>query len=413
MSHSALPTFSRVKFLTPGTAILLLMAGLGVAFGIYRFAFGLQASTNMNQVYPWGIWIVADVSFIALAAGGFVTAGLVYVLNRQDYHFLVRPALLTALLGYTCACILLAADLGRYYNIWHPLLPSMWQGNSALFEVGMCVMCYLSVLYLEFVPVVCERFRFDVRHPWLGVICGSLYQLLEPVMIGVVILGIAISCLHQSSLGHVMVLAGPKLHPLWWTPILSLLFVMSAVVAAIPTVMFVCLWSSTSLGLRPPMRQLSRLASYLPVVLGVYLAFKIGDLLVRGSFAELRHFSLVSAAFGLEVGVGLVVPLVMLMSSRVLRSPRALGAACLMVMFGVVLYRTNVYWLGFRPFMAPYRYFPSLAEWGFTIGVLAGLIVLWRFLAMNLAIVDFVPECGRSVVDAPRRIEKGAVRHGA
>lgn len=388
MNGASWPTSSHARFFNRGTRILLVLAALGILSGIYRFVFGLQASTNMNQVYPWGIWIVADVSFIALAAGGFVTAALVYVLNRETYHFMVRPALLTALLGYTCACVLLAADLGRYYNIWHPLLPSMWQGNSALFEVGMCVMCYLTVLYIEFVPVLAERFRHDMARPLLARGCDLACRMLEPIMIGVVILGVTISCLHQSSLGHVMVLAGPKLHPLWWSPILAWLFVFSAIVTGLPTVIFACLVAWKSLGLRPPMKELARLARFLPILLAAYLAFKLGDLLIRGRIGLVLEPSLEAATFLVEVGFGLVVPMFMLMSKRVRTRPETLAVACLLVMLGVVLNRTNVYWLGFRPQLAQTRYFPSLVEWVFTIGVLATLLLCWRFLAFNLAIVE-------------------------
>ena len=100
-----------------------------------------------------------------MAAGGFTTAALADIFHKERYHVIVRPALLTAMLGYTFVVIGLLADLGRYYNVWHPMLPSMWQGNSVLFEVGMCVMVYLTVLYIEFLPIVAERFNGRVNLP--------------------------------------------------------------------------------------------------------------------------------------------------------------------------------------------------------------------------------------------------------
>ena len=165
------------RLLTPGVWALLALTAVGVVAGVYRFLFGLEASTNLNQQYPWGIWIIGDVSLIALAAGGFTTAAIAHVFHRRHFHALARPALVVALLGYTFACILLAADLGRYYNIWHPILPGMWQGNSALFEVGMCVMCYLTVLYIEFIPVFCERFIGDPAWPRLAQICSAVNRI--------------------------------------------------------------------------------------------------------------------------------------------------------------------------------------------------------------------------------------------
>ncbi|HRX86890.1 MAG TPA: polysulfide reductase NrfD, partial [Phycisphaerae bacterium] len=230
--------------ITRGTLVLLALMGVGAAFGLYRFIFGLAATTNLDQQYPWGIWIVADVSFIALAAGGFTMAAITHVFHREHFHALARPVLVFAMLGYTCACIALFADLGKYYNIWHPLLPWMWQGNSALFEVGMCVMCYLTVLYIEFVPVFCERFMGDAARPRLARACTRVHGIAEKIMPVFIVLGVGISCLHQSSLGHVMVLTPTKLHPLWYTPVLSLMFLVSAIAAGFPTAIVVSLVSS-------------------------------------------------------------------------------------------------------------------------------------------------------------------------
>jgi Ni/Fe-hydrogenase subunit HybB-like protein len=127
----------------------------GVAFGLYRFIFGLAAATNLDQEHPWGLWIAMDVgSGIALAGGGFVTAAVVHIFHREKYHAIARSALLTALLGYTFYVPGLLADLGRWYNLWHPTIPTMWQGNSVLFEVGLCVMIYLNVQYAEMIHAV-------------------------------------------------------------------------------------------------------------------------------------------------------------------------------------------------------------------------------------------------------------------
>jgi len=364
------------------------VAAAGLIAGLYRFAVGLCDSTNLDHYYPWGLWIIADVSLIALAAGGFVTAAVVYVLNRHHYHFLVRPALLTALLGYTFACVLLAADLGRYYNIWHPILPSMWQGNSALFEVGLCVMTYMIVLYVEFAPVFCERFLDDPRHPRLRGVCRLVHRMLRKSIAAFIILGVGISCLHQSSLGHVFVLAPGKLHPLWWTPILSLLFLLSAVTAGLPTAIFVCIASARAFGFRPPLHRLASLARVVPLLLSTYLAVKVGDVLIRRSSIHLFDSSLQSAAFALELGMGVVLPLVLLSLQRVRASEGGLAGASLLVMLGVVLNRANVYWIGFQPVHAPHVYFPSLVEWVFTLGVLAMVIVSWRWIATHFAILD-------------------------
>lgn len=374
--------------LTIGSRVCLAVALAGAACGVYRFAFGLQASTNLSQQFPWGLWIVADVSLIALAASGFVTGALAHILHRDQYHTLVRPALVFAVLGYTFACILLAADLGRYYNIWHPLLPNMWQGNSALFEVGMCVMAYLTVLYLEVVPMVARRIQ-DVHRPGLLRSVSALIDRTSgKAMYVLVVLGVTISCLHQSSLGHVMVLAGSKLHPLWWTPILALLFVISAIVAALPTAFVVSIGGAYSLNLRPPMRVLGPAAKFVPLMLFVYLAIKLGDMLIRRSFVHLTDLSLQSLSFGVEITIGIVIPMVALMFRRIRFSAIGLFVACGMVMFGVVLNRANVYWIGYRPASATTFYVPSLIEVVFTVGAVAAVVFLWRLIAILFPVIS-------------------------
>jgi len=235
MSERAAPV--RVRFLSPGAVALLLVSLAGFAVYGARLAFGLARTTHLNDSYPWGLWIAVDVATgVALAAGGFTSSALVYVFGRERYHPLIRPALLTALLGYTFVVIGLLADLGRYYNVWHPMMPSMWQGNSVLFEVGICVMIYLSVLYIEFVPVVAERLR--ERRGLAGALSRLAERTLGRFLIVFILAGVVLSCLHQSSLGTLMLIAPSKMHPLWFTPVMPALFLMSAIAVGFPMIIF-------------------------------------------------------------------------------------------------------------------------------------------------------------------------------
>ncbi|MCK5078062.1 MAG: polysulfide reductase NrfD, partial [Calditrichia bacterium] len=213
------------KFFTTGVIILCIIALNGLVFAALRFIFGIGFVTNLNDQYPWGIWIGIDVGVgVALAAGGFTTAAIGHVFRREDYHSIVRPALLTAMLGYTFVAMGVTFDLGRYYNIWHPMF--FWNGNSALFEVGICVMAYLTVLYVEFIPIVIERFKNKVNLKGLLAKFNKPFEkllllldkIVNPAMFIFLIAGVVLSCLHQSSLGTVMVVAGTKIHPLWQTP---------------------------------------------------------------------------------------------------------------------------------------------------------------------------------------------------
>lgn len=234
---------SGIRFFTPAAIVLSFLALMGGAVALYRFIFGIGAISNLNDQFPWGIWISIDVaSGVALAAGGFTTSALVHLFHRGKYEALVRPALLTAMLGYTFVVLGLLVDLGRYYNVWHPMLPSMWSGHSVLFEVGMCVTFYLNVLYIEFLPVVVQRFKGHVNLPGAlasfnnlsETLLGWMDKTLSKVMLLFIIAGVLLSCLHQSSLGALMLIAPHKMNPLWYTPILPLLFLISAIMVGYP-----------------------------------------------------------------------------------------------------------------------------------------------------------------------------------
>ena len=271
------------KFFTPGVIVLSILALNGLFFIGERLLFGIGAVTNLNNYYPWGLWIGVDVAAgVALAAGGFTSAALGHVMHRDEFHAIVRPALLTAMLGYTFVAFGVFIDIGRYYFIWHPLI--MWNGSSALFEVGICVMIYISVLYIEFLPLVTERFIGNVRlrgllkalNKPLDFILRVLDKTLAKVMFVFIIAGVVLSTLHQSSLGTLMVIAGDKMHPLWQTPVLPLMFLLSAISVGFPMVIFESLLAARSFGLKPEMHILSKLGSFVAPILGIYLAFKMG-----------------------------------------------------------------------------------------------------------------------------------------
>ncbi len=388
--HPAQPVGGRL--LTPGVWALIATVVVGAGFALYRFLFGLEAATHLDQQHPWGLWIAMDVgSGIALAGGGFVTAALVHIFHREYYHTVARSALLTALLGYTFYVPGLLADLGRWYNLWHPTLPSMWQVNSVLFEVGICVMLYLNVQYAEFAPILCERLLDDqrsYRFPRLRLGLGRIRGVLEFVMPALLVLGVTLSTFHQSSLGNLMVIAPGKLHSLWWTPVSPLLFLLSAVMVGFPMVIFTILFASRSLRREPEMHVLAPLARYIPVFLGIYLAVRGGDVLVRGVWATLLTDPYHAALWTAEVGLGVLTPMVMLLRPRVRRSQRWLAIACLMVIFGVVLNRLNVFVLAYHPPYAERSYIPSIPEFAVSAGLVAALMLVYRIAVTYLPILE-------------------------
>jgi len=375
------------RFLTPGVLALACVALLGAAAALYRFATGLGAATNLSNQYPWGIWIAVDVaSGVALAAGGFTTAALVHIFQRHRYEVIVRPALLTAMLGYTFVVLGLLADLGRYYNLWHPAWPTMWQGNSVLFEVGMCVMVYLNVLYLEFVPMLCERFMGRVHLPGpLGRLNIAVdwalrfsYKILNKVMFVFIIAGVVLSCMHQSSLGALMLVAPYKMNPLWYTPILPLLFLLSAIAVGLPMVVFESMWASWAFGRKPEMNALAPLGRLMALLLAVYGTAKIADLVIREAYVGLFSGDTAARLCLLEIVGGILLPLALLTNRRVLHSARLLFTAGALVVFGVLLNRINVFLVAYTPPFAATRYFPSLLEIIVTLGLVSALVIVYR-----------------------------------
>ena len=411
MDHQSLtPTPIATKpYWTPGVAALALLALNGIGFLAARLLFGIGSVTNLSNQHPWGIWIGVDVAGgVALAAGGFTTAALGHVMHREKYHALVRPALLTAMLGYTFVAFGVCMDVGRWYYIWHPIF--MWNGSSALFEVGICVTIYLNVLYIEFLPVVAERFigRVDLPGPLArrnGPLDRGLRALdrgLSSTMFVFIIAGVVLSTLHQSSLGTLMVIAGPKMHPLWQTPILPLLFLLSAIAVGLPMVIFESLLAARSLGLKPEMPLLSDLGRMTAPLIGIYLAFKIGDMVVRETFVHLTVLDSASVMFMLEIGI-LMLALRMLLSPGVLKSPLLLFIAAALVVAGVLVNRIDNFVIAFTP---PYQfkpYRPSFGEISVTVGFISLLVLLYRAAVMIFPVIS-LPDRTR----APRN--KYAVR---
>ncbi|HUV31555.1 MAG TPA: Ni/Fe-hydrogenase cytochrome b subunit [Acidobacteriota bacterium] len=397
MSSREIPVPMRATFFTPGTKILFGVMLLGIGSLVYRFVGGLGAATNLDNGYGWGIWIAIDVACgVALAAGGFTSAALADVFHRERYHVITRPALLTAMLGYTFVALGVLVDLGRFYNIWHPVLPSMWQGNSALFEVGICVMTYLTVLYIEFLPIVVERFKGRVNLPGVLALFNKLVEsflqvanrTLGRLVSLFIIAGVVLSCMHQSSLGTLMILVPTKMHPLWYTPISPLLFLLSAIMVGFPMVIFESVLAARSFKLKPELPVLSSISRYTLVLLGVYLAIRIGDITIREVWPSVLEFSTKSIMFLIEITVGVIVPLILLATRRFRQSVGGLFTAASLVILGIVLNRINVFLVAYEPLYQEKSYFPSIYEILVTTGFIAALILVYRVFVMVFPVIS-------------------------
>ncbi len=369
MSHQPRPIDR--KFWSPGVVVMLVFMIAGAVALLSRYIGGLGYATNLTNATPWGMWIGVDVaSGVALAAGGFTTAALAHIFGRHKYEAVTRPALLTAALGYTFVAIGVTIDIGRSWAIWKPMFFHNY--NSALFEVAMCVMTYLTVLWIEMIPIVAEKFGNRIR------ILGWLNKKLSAFMWVFIILGVVLSCMHQSSLGTLLVIAPTKLHPLWYTQLLPLLFLTSAFAVGYPMVIVETNLATSSLRLDGEMGVLTPLSRFTIVTLGIYLVIKLVDLLSRGVLGMAFDGSAQANSFLAEVGLGVVLPWVLLLFPGVRRSRRGLFVAALLIVGGVLLNRFNVFVTGFSPKTATAPYYPAIGEILVTVGAVATIMFLYR-----------------------------------
>jgi Ni/Fe-hydrogenase subunit HybB-like protein len=392
MAH---PNPIRAPFWTPGVIVLAILMGVGATAVLARFIGGIGYVSNLSTARPWGIWIGIDVaSGVALAAGGFTTAFLAHILGRHYFEPVVRPALLTAMLGYTFVVLGLIVDIGRSWAIWKPII--YWNPHSVLFEVAMCVMFYVNVLYIEFIPIVVERFKGRVNLPGslsalnglAETLLGLADKILSRIMWFFIIAGVVLSCMHQSSLGSLMLIAPTNLHPLWYTPILPLLFLSSAIAIGYPMVVFETTLATSSLKLDPEMHVLSRLTRITIFLLGTYLALKLGDMVVRKTYVYLLDGTAQTNSFLVEMVFGIIVPWLMLLSPAIRNSRRWLFTACTMIVGGVMLNRINVFVVGYRPPVSENNYFPSITEALITVGFIAALMFIYRFVVTYLPVLN-------------------------
>lgn len=366
---------SRRRPYTTG-ALLKILLVLGAIGAASRLVFGLGATTNLNDGYPWGLWISFDVlTGVALAAGGFTLSAAVYVFNLKAFEPLVRPAKVSAFVGYLMVVIGLFFDLGIPWRVWHPIM--MWNPQSVLFEIAWCVMLYTGVLAVDVVILVLERFR---KESWV--------RTLRSVYVFFVAAGLVLSTLHQSSLGALYLLVPQKMSALWASPALGPLFYASAVIAGLSVVLLESLLVARNHACEPDMKILSSLAKGLATALLVYFAMKVTDLYARG--VETWRLDGVHAFFYLELFGTVLVPAVLLgLFPGVRRSRAGLIWCAGLSAFGVALNRFNVSLIGYGGY-ADFAYFPSLVELVVTVGLIAlGL------LAFDLA-AHFLPVYGRA-----------------
>jgi Ni/Fe-hydrogenase subunit HybB-like protein len=356
-----------------GFKALLVLVAIGVAAALYRFAVGLGASTNLTDNVPWGLWVAVDVlSGVALAAGGFGITAAVYIFNMKKYKSIARPAILTAFIGYSVVVTGLVIDIGKPLAFWHPLV--MWNYRSVMFEVVVCITLYTSVLALEFAPAFLERFKLT-----------GLLKILKFFTFPLVIAGIVLSFLHQSSLGGFFLIMPSRLSNLWYSPNMPYLFYVSAIAGGLAMVSFESIVSAWAFKRKQETDIISGLAKGTAITLLIYLILKIADLAYRGALPLAFDGSTASRMFLFEAGLGFVVPMVLLFLRPVRESIGGVFFSACLVIAGLFLNRFNTNF--FAQLGNGVTYFPTWMEIGVTLGLISLGVFLYRLAVLYLPVM--------------------------
>ena len=395
MTHKLKLIFEEIKSY-PRFIKLLILLVLAAAFAsLVRLVFGLGATTNLSDLYPWGLWISFDVvTAVPLAAGAFTIGVVAEVCNIKRLEPLVRPAIVTGFLGYSLVCVGLLIDLGQPQRFWHTLI--YWNLHSPMFEVSVCIMCYTTVLFLEFLQPVAEKFGWKVS-----------LKVLRTLEIPFAIAAASISSLHQSSLGTFFLSAVDKLHHLWYNPLLPALFFLSALFTGLSIVIVEATAVHRYMGQPEESDLLAVLAGIIPWLLGLYLVAKLLTLAFL-SGRPLFDRPVLTVLFAVEMVIGVILPLLIFLRKENRKNPTMQFAGALMIIAGTILNRFNVSMFGMVQ-LNQKIYYPSLVESVVTIGIIAAHILLFHIIAKFFPIFMHYPEVTESSLpDRGRKVCKGA-----
>ncbi len=348
--------------------LLLALTLLGIGLSIYRLAVGLGPTTNLSDYYPWGIWISVDLFLIPVAGAAFTISLISYFFGRERYHSVIRPAVLAGVIGYGVVGVLLFLDIGRwtqFYNIFNPRFINL---HSFLEEISLCVTLYTGILILEILPVILERWNIQTPTRWINrgiyIIAGA---------------GIVLSALHQSSLGSLFLIMRHKLHPLWWTPALPVLFFLQATYTGLgmTAIAVTLIWRAKGI---PLDRELfRRIGQAMSLNLLLYLAIKAGDWMGAGEIPLLLQPDAYGWLAWFELVIGVFIPMAILFS-KLIRHSAAPFWAGVFALIGTFINRLVVSWIGLAQ-PSPVAYTPHWIEIAITIGIMSGGVLLYALIA--------------------------------
>ncbi len=372
---------------TPANIITAVLLAVGLVLTVLRFTKGLGGVTNLDQNNPWGIWISFDLLCgVALAAGGYTTSSACYIFGLKKYHSAVRPAILTAFLGYALVVFALHYDVGRPYRLPYPIFVQPGT-TSLLFEVGLCVFLYVTVLAIEFSPAAFE---------WLGM--KNLRNKIHKLTLALTVFGVVLSTLHQSSLGALYIAVPSKIHPLWYSPYLAVLFFVSSIPAGLSMVIF-----EGTLAHKPFHHMMDK--TYLEEHDGVILGFARGASIALAAYFCVKLVALAAdnnwhylatgwGAWWLVEVLGFVAlpSLLYAIGSRE-KNIKLIKWTAVLTVFGIMLNRFNVSLVAFNYTLpADQRYFPSLGEIGVSLFVVTLGVTVYRFIVSRMPIFFEHPE---------------------
>jgi Ni/Fe-hydrogenase subunit HybB-like protein len=375
----------RIKFLTPFNIISIPVMILGFFLIVIRFWKGLGAITNLTQEVPWGLWIGFDVvTGVAFAGGAYVLTFMVYILNMRKYHSIVRITVLNGFLAYVFYAGALLLDLGRPWNVINPIIGNSFGTSSVLFLVAWHFLLYMIAQLIEFSPAIAE---------WLG--AKRARKILSGMTVAAVIFGITLSTLHQSGLGALYLMAKDKIHPLWYSEFIPVLFFVSSVFAGLSMVIF-----EGSISHKVFFNQISEKnqKAHNGILIGLskicavaMFAYFFLQLLV---FVHGKHWDLLNTPMGywylLEMFGFVALPMILFFFSYRRTNIFLIKAAAVLTMAGVIINRLNVTVIGFR-WDAAVRYVPTWMELAVTLTVIFTEIWIFRWVIYRMPVLSESP----------------------
>jgi len=375
----------RGRFLTPFNIISIPVMILGLALIVIRFWKGLGAVTNLTQDVPWGLWIGFDVvTGVAFAGGAYVLTFMVYILNMKKYHSIVRITVLNGFLAYVFYAGALLLDLGRPWNVINPIIGNNFGTSSVLFLVAWHFLLYMIAQLIEFSPAIAE---------WLG--ARRARKILSGMTVAAVIFGITLSTLHQSGLGALYLMAKDKIHPLWYSEFIPIMFFVSSVFAGLSMVIF-----EGSISNKVFSDQISEknhkahngivtgLSKICAVAMFAYFFLQI---LV---FVHGKRWIYLNSSMGFwyltEMMVFVVLPMMLFFTSYRKKNINLIKIAAVLTMVGIIINRLNVTVIGFR-WDAAIRYVPTWMELVVTLAVIFTEIWIFRWVVNRLPVLRESP----------------------